>query len=59
MQTTNIEMDNIQMDMITNSDLSKITGNAQNGDKNCHFGPKMTKLNKNIYFPQKQYLNTV
>ena len=32
---------------------SKIGENAQNGDKNCHFGPKMTKSNKNIYFPQK------
>ena len=32
---------------------SKIGENVQNGDKNCHFGPKMTKSNKNVYFPQK------
>ena len=32
---------------------SKIGGNAQNGDKNCHFGLKMTKSNKNLFPPQK------
>jgi len=26
---------------------SKIGENAQNWDKNCHFGQKMTKSNKN------------
>ena len=32
---------------------SKIEENAQNGDKNCHFGPKMTKSNKMYIYSKK------
>ena len=33
---------------------SKIGKNAPNGDKNCHFGPEMTKSNKMYISPRNR-----